>query len=1844
MGSKVAPWLQGLEETETWDVPPNTAASSTHNISSATHDAHSLHRSQAREPRRTLSGLPSSFGSQNNSSSGTTHIRRSPLAPLSSSTANTLRRRRQLQHVGSTKLPRSASLSCSSGDHSSEYCGTVQQRSKSASPAKNAETLEWKRRLVHGRVGYGDQTELFAPSGLENIFARSKGPENEAPKHKSRMSWLPKSEAPMPSSPPPWPSSLMDSQQRGATRQGSLPHVEEETLEQDFDYSADVDGSFRSNPFDLRNTPENEEKGHTAAQDGHPEGPAEHYYEPVGNRTVSGQTELQEDFSPVYISKHTSQDGRVNYAPLDSHAVRQFETTRVHLRHPSQEGGGSQDEELLAMEPSTFTDGPESDPAPVHQDFSLSENLQTGTPPVSTIGRHIEIRRGGYSTQGSFRQRPLSPSPSKSEEEAAAQDEDDVEQSLSSAPTPPQHGQPTTPLRPVTPNPPKTRLSGSPLKLFAAHDTFTSNRLLRRMSQLDPESFDGEGSKPASRRQAKISADESQVDYSRVSSKNSFGSGELNSYSFRAEITITGASDDEDFASDRTPGSDVPVPGSKAPLHFRLDSSPEVRESYQLKRKLSKQSAARSSKNSTLNTLSKVNAHLQPTVEDATDLDAAHVQLEQVKTYDGGKRPPTSPFKNPTPKRRRTLHASELEDAVAEANVSYHEQLQQVINDRKRRDSRHGEKHNIASSEVLATRKRLRPRNPTPGQQRQQEIENGLREAAEEFAAQEPEKLEAVMEHIENSIAGSDEVSTMQMQAEAMAAEVASFTLNVQKPSGEHGKRKPSVTTQDFLNEAMMVMQLIRAKARPRSNLSSVEESEAEGNSTHTDGSLLDTDDPLRISRPPSREGGHSGWRSAAQSQTDARVVSHLRKFQEVDDTEFIAESIASLGMDDDESMNDNVVVVDEHSNIRITGPPSDHGKDELSDESRPVTQDSQASTFHTHGTSTSRSMETCSTRRSQNVGTLAPDDVGHLIAEEIGGMVFDKVQQRWVRVKGSAKKEKSGLLEPPSNITSDDDPFREISDLAVDEQVELRRISSSGRTVKQTGQSSREEITADVQQSTAAQSRAASNETVIPRPATRDSSHMQSRIHHLHSSSVPSVPSRYTAFGSSQQNEKVETRATSWSDEELAKLSAVGRAKQQPLAYAAAQATLALRGDRDALIEQPIEEATEVTTSSSPKHASEADDPIQSIKANHRHESHSGLRDDTVLSDEEPSIEEICSPRVRDNTVQPRAMPPSSTLRGRAPQMSLRKQTLMNKLTNEKHEHSELSLVAALPGERMMSVSLSVSRPVTKLGETRVAELLSSPSKPDPNGTFLLSDLPDFTVHEADDERPSERALAARLAHHAAAEVDDRYALAVKDLVRTLTNVQEDEPYWEDLKELNLNNQALESIYGLDDFCSRVQSMDVSNNALTQLHGAPFTLRRLMARSNRLSSVTHWAHMMNLQYLDISRNKLDNLRGLSHLIHLREIVADDNQIINLEGVLELDGLLKLRIRRNKLQRLDFDGSQMHRLIELDACENKIAAVKHLDQLPALETLRMNENLLKGGIALHQGLSKLEVLSLRNCGLSHLYVGALQRLRTLDVDDNSLTDVTGIEKLTGLSCLSMRRQKLAKDERIALLDRPLDASTLRLSGNAIPAIDLQRTFLSVQHLELASTGVQSLSQDFGLNMPNLRTLNLNFNSVKDIRPLLNIQKLVHLSIAGNRIDRLRKTVATLGKLTTLKSLDLRDNHVTQCFYAPSVTAQTSVARQTTSKDSGDEDEHTQLLEQARHALPCGDASEDLQHAAKLDEETKLRRRVYEMLLAHSCANLEHLDGLAFGKSKANVKDHVWDRLVELGIVRKSQSS
>jgi len=259
------------------------------------------------------------------------------------------------------------------------------------------------------------------------------------------------------------------------------------------------------------------------------------------------------------------------------------------------------------------------------------------------------------------------------------------------------------------------------------------------------------------------------------------------------------------------------------------------------------------------------------------------------------------------------------------------------------------------------------------------------------------------------------------------------------------------------------------------------------------------------------------------------------------------------------------------------------------------------------------------------------------------------------------------------------------------------------------------------------------------------------------------------------------------------------------------------------------------------------------------------------------------------------------------------------------------------------------------------------------------------------------------------------------------------------------------------------------------------------------------------------------------------------------------------------------------------------------------------------------------------------------KLDALYVDRNELTDVSGLEHLRHLRTLSAREQSSLRNSHaetgVGNLVQNLEVRNLYLSLNATRTLDIPQHMLNLQRLELASMGLQELPDDFGQLTPNLRSINLNFNSIKDLRPLLNIKKLDELMLAGNKLVRLRANAMVLGKLTTLAKLDWRDNPITIRFYAPTSENRVMSLRQKPS------DEQTT----DRFMVPEGNIDDDHQHLSRLDQETRIRRRVTEMMLANFCKNLRELDGLPFDKARVLVKDDVWERLLYLGVIQKKQA-
>ena len=336
--------------------------------------------------------------------------------------------------------------------------GTVAHNVAAKSPAKDAgscDTPEWRRRLVNGDLGYGEQKDLFGPTGLENIFQRPAGSSTETTQQpKCRVGVL-KGLSAMRSSPPPWPT---------------VQHDPVSTEQDDHHTEADVTNlpnlSYRLKPHNLA---QDQDKSNFLQL------PSQSNQET--SRTVSGQIEFEnESFSPVYLTTNLKigelPSATPNFRGSElANRLRQIGSPPPTVyQHVPEEVSLSQ-----CREDSSFSR---------LRDDSLPEGLPAGTPDLADVGRFVQLQRGGYSSDGSFRRRPLSPSPERAARTSASRGDGGAQKGLRlesfQAGTPEEMINPRTPHRQGNKqylSPERAKNSGSPLKLFDAHDTFTSNRI-----------------------------------------------------------------------------------------------------------------------------------------------------------------------------------------------------------------------------------------------------------------------------------------------------------------------------------------------------------------------------------------------------------------------------------------------------------------------------------------------------------------------------------------------------------------------------------------------------------------------------------------------------------------------------------------------------------------------------------------------------------------------------------------------------------------------------------------------------------------------------------------------------------------------------------------------------------------------------------------------------------------------------------------------------------------------------------------------------------------------------------------------------------------------------------------------------------------------------------------------------------------------------------------------------------------------------------------------------------------------------------------------------------------------
>jgi protein NUD1 len=1647
---------------------------------------------------------------------------------------------------------RQLSRTVSASTSGSVVHNTVQMKSLSASPGKKrGDTPEWRRRLIHGNLAYGEHKDLFssAGTGLENMFK----PPPQSPRKPQQTivedaeiedSEL-QAETSVPSSPPAVQREFSDNKGLEDQSAAELPPQQEERPQNPMRYRLQDDGSASNGSRGMSSRPSSDMVQDPSSQSSD-EGSVKHYV--MGNaesRKVSGQSVLQhEDLSPIILSRYTAGDGKAVFTPAQVPAdqLRQ-KLDKLRRNQMMLDADGGMDAASFRMD---------------------------NTEQVEEIDNHINFRRGGRSADGSFQHRLLS---SALQDTSGLLSADSIQAS-----TPKQF--PTVKIYPDDigelpqarvpipaapfPSPEKEQSrgsagKGSPLKLFGPYDTFTNQTLLRRISQFEEQTTDGsrtsgrlsveaeamrEGSvrtKGFSKQAtAPVSATGSMTSSAQGSRNVSyFGAGHLDGFRFNEDMPLhveSILSDDE--AVDADPRNDQ-------------SGSPDDSEHLVVQRL-------------------RLSLRQKPVVLDnhaqAQDMQIEPQQPPQTPTRGDtteGKRPRTSPSKDPTPKRRRTLHKTDiaygLEGVVTETEAYLTQQQVQSLMGKKRKDARPGDIGQAAEADVLASRQILRPRAPTPSQR------SSVRKDQHPFADEDDPDFDLTPEFGESSLLSDDGHADAQ--------------------------RKPSIKTEDFIDQANQIMKMIRMKAGRVSDLEKLDESDGEAQLPQQaveDSFEESTKEPF--DRPPSREGGGRMIPRLSNFQENPDLLRYLKQYEEQGDTkDIISSSIRSLltgtanahagpiQLDKDHS------IISDPPNIRISGQPRGG--------------DSQDGGYLSNGSSNNsgssgRSIPTGSSRGSDSRKTIAPETVSHLIPEQVGVMVFDKQRNMWVKTKVRASPRSK--RDTMASEASEDDPFHGIPDLTVDMSTEFQRLGVDDAMEKFPSL----QVSRESSGNTVRAQAGSAEDLVEPMVATE-----QVSVRITRKPIKPRTPEKPTQQPQMMAEDEVVDHEISIHEDRVS----TSRRRNLTISFSSPIASIiedVVPSIRKTSKPSPaMQQSSSRSTSQSRRPSKSAKQRPVSVggsafmprpvsRIEERDEDSSFLQQPTTKS-RELSI-------IGDMSVQDAAVDGS----------------------HKPDRHRSLSFVISTPARA----------PACPADGADAGAVISHYV-----GMLSLSPLSDFTAHPPDQSMALEASYTLGNHHLTTADGKKRTVpLATAELVGKLGDAEPFEPYWQDLQTLDLHDSQLSNVQMLDEFCGSLVRLDASRNALRHLTGLPSTIRELKISHNVLSDLTSWAHLMNLQYVDVSNNGLTNLSAFRHLVHLRILRADNNQITNLDGVKYHDGLQVLRARGNLLEEVDFDGSALQRLTELDLKGNKLRSLRNVGQLQSLTTLKLEKNQLAMlDLSPQDPCLSLRYLNLSDNKLTSINIENAPSLRLLHADRNCITKLSGFSKARRLDSLSLREQHgTGEGLDLSFLSSAYEVRKLYLSGNLLENFAPKVDFLNLQLLELANCGLRSLPEDLGQMMPNLRVVNLNSNALSSLEALRFIPRLKRLLAAGNRLSNAATVLEVVAEFPYLACLDLRENPITQGFYP--LPVQQVIIRHNA-------DESGTILDLSPFNLPDADVQRDVAFASRLDMETAMRRRIYEHTFRGSCGRLRKLDGLPLRGRRAEERmidgeDKVWLALVREGLI------
>ncbi|ETO64604.1 hypothetical protein F444_17898 [Phytophthora nicotianae P1976] len=383
----------------------------------------------------------------------------------------------------------------------------------------------------------------------------------------------------------------------------------------------------------------------------------------------------------------------------------------------------------------------------------------------------------------------------------------------------------------------------------------------------------------------------------------------------------------------------------------------------------------------------------------------------------------------------------------------------------------------------------------------------------------------------------------------------------------------------------------------------------------------------------------------------------------------------------------------------------------------------------------------------------------------------------------------------------------------------------------------------------------------------------------------------------------------------------------------------------------------------------------------------------------------------------------------------------------------------------------------------------------------------------------------------------------------------------WSSVEELVLNHELLGSIEGLSkavnlrvasfsdnaikridglQACTRLEELYLDDNEIKQIENLDQLsfLKKLHLGRNKLSVIQHLDSLENLIQLSLEENQISSLRGLGSALKLMELYLANNQIENLKEIQHLKSLPKLTI-------LDLSGNEITRLSDY-----RLYTVFYLRRVKVLDGVSVStqdqsnakqkysgkltfELILEkcggGGCVTPTGSAEsqfgrifdMDVSSCRLREIGRISGDIFSNLREINLENNQISDISGLEVLPRLRILNLNRNKI---ERLVSSSSSSDYTmpdSCDGGGKGILAC------LHLEQLHLAYNLITDMTT-LGLQfLDSLKVLHLQGNAILYFAGLDCNTELVDIRLDKNRIRQLdpHSTLA----LRHVKSLNLEDN-------------------------------------------------------------------------------------------------------------------